>query len=63
MILADPWGFPEKPPDVAQRYNVPLWVRAIVYMSQPFNPMWMVRAAGPFGEYTEMTCIFKTQLQ
>ncbi|XP_069675695.1 (Lyso)-N-acylphosphatidylethanolamine lipase isoform X3 [Periplaneta americana] len=51
LVLADPWGFPEKPADVAQRYNVPLWVRAIAYVIQPFNPLWPVRAAGPFGQW------------
>ncbi|XP_067002394.2 1-acylglycerol-3-phosphate O-acyltransferase ABHD5 isoform X2 [Anabrus simplex] len=51
LILADPWGFPEKPADIAQRYNVPLWVRAIVYVTQPLNPLWAVRVAGPFGQW------------
>lgn len=51
LILADPWGFPERPADIAQRYSVPLWVRAIVYVTQPFNPFWAVRAAGPFGQW------------
>ena len=50
LILADPWGFPEKPNDLSQRYNIPIWVKAIAYMVQPFNPLWGVRAAGPFGE-------------
>lgn len=51
LILADPWGFPEKPNDLSQRYNIPIWVKAIAYMVQPFNPLWSVRAAGPFGEF------------
>lgn len=50
LILADPWGFPEKPADIAQKYNLPLWVRAIVFIIQPFNPLWPVRVAGPFGK-------------
>lgn len=50
LILADPWGFPEKPDDISQRYNIPIWVKAIAYMVQPFNPLWGVRAAGPFGK-------------
>lgn len=50
LILADPWGFPEKPVDIGKRYNLPLWVKAIVYVSQPFNPLWAVRVAGPFGK-------------
>ncbi|XP_021941395.1 protein ABHD4 isoform X2 [Zootermopsis nevadensis] len=51
LILADPWGFPEKPVDIGQRYNVPLWVKAIVFVTQPFNPLWPVRVAGPFGQW------------
>lgn len=51
LILADPWGFPEKPDDVSQRYKIPIWVKAIAYMIQPFNPLWTVRAAGPFGQW------------
>lgn len=49
LILADPWGFPEKPADVQARYNVPFWVKAIAFMVQPLNPLWAVRFAGPFG--------------
>ncbi|XP_047117151.1 1-acylglycerol-3-phosphate O-acyltransferase ABHD5-like [Schistocerca piceifrons] len=50
LILADPWGFPEKPPEASSR-TLPLWVRAIGYMLQPFNPLWPVRLAGPFGQW------------
>lgn len=49
LILADPWGFPERPPE-ASRY-IPVWVRAIAFLMQPFNPLWPVRLAGPFGEW------------
>lgn len=49
LILADPWGFPEKPPD-SQRRPLPLWVRAVAYTLQPFNPLAAVRAAGPWGK-------------
>ena len=49
LILADPWGFPEKPTDVANRTNAPLWLKAIAYMVQPLNPLWAVRFAGPLG--------------
>lgn len=51
LILADPWGFPEKPADIAQKYNVPFWVKAIVFITQPFNPLWPVRVAGPLGQW------------
>lgn len=51
LILADPWGFPEKPDDVNQKYNIPLWVKAIAYAVQPMNPLFLLRAAGPFGQW------------
>lgn len=49
LILADPWGFPEKPSEVAIKANVPFWVKAIAFVVQPLNPLWAVRVAGPFG--------------
>lgn len=51
LILADPWGFPERPADIVQKYNLPFWIRAIVFVTQPFNPFWPVRVAGPFGQW------------
>ncbi|KAJ9576041.1 hypothetical protein L9F63_007141, partial [Diploptera punctata] len=51
LILADPWGFPEKPADIAQKYNIPLWVRALAFATQPLNPLWAVRLAGPLGQW------------
>lgn len=50
LILAEPWGFPEKPSDTVQTKTLPLWVRAIAYTLTPLNPLWAIRAAGPFGE-------------
>lgn len=47
LILADPWGFQEKPKEIA----APLWVRAIAYMVTPLNPLWALRAAGPYGQW------------
>ncbi|KAF7281539.1 (Lyso)-N-acylphosphatidylethanolamine lipase-like isoform X2 [Rhynchophorus ferrugineus] len=49
LILSDPWGFPEKPSESVQ--PVPLWVKTLSYMMQPFNPLAGVRAAGPFGPW------------
>jgi len=49
LILADPWGFPEKPADVSQRYPIPMWVKMIAYVLQPLNPLWGIRIAGPMG--------------
>ncbi|GLV43511.1 pummelig [Carabus blaptoides fortunei] len=51
LILADPWGFPERPNDATVRKTVPLWIRAIAFALQPLNPLWAVRAAGPFGQW------------
>lgn len=51
LILADPWGFPEKPADVNSRYNVPLWVRALAVAVTPLNPFWALRVAGPLGQW------------
>ncbi|XP_018329714.1 protein ABHD4 [Agrilus planipennis] len=50
LILADPWGFPEKPPE-SQRKPIPVWVKAIAYTLKPFNPLAAVRAAGPWGQW------------
>ncbi|CAG9766292.1 unnamed protein product [Ceutorhynchus assimilis] len=49
LILADPWGFPEKPPDTTQ--HVPLWIKTLSYVMQPFNPLTSVRMAGPLGPW------------
>lgn len=47
LILADPWGFPERPQDLRE---LPLWVRALSTVLTPFNPLSGIRAAGPVGE-------------
>ncbi|XP_049876632.1 1-acylglycerol-3-phosphate O-acyltransferase ABHD5 isoform X2 [Pectinophora gossypiella] len=51
LILADPWGFPERPSNVYEKYQVPLWIRAVVTVIQPLNPLWAVRVAGPAGKW------------
>ncbi|KAI9583233.1 (Lyso)-N-acylphosphatidylethanolamine lipase isoform X1 [Glossina fuscipes] len=51
LILADPWGFPEKPPEALTSKQIPFWVRAIAYALTPLNPLWALRAAGPFGQW------------
>lgn len=48
LILADPWGFPERPAE--QTVQIPLWIKVLAFTLQPFNPLWAVRAAGPFGK-------------
>ncbi|XP_075168131.1 pummelig [Haematobia irritans] len=51
LILADPWGFPEKPQDALSSKQIPLWVRALAHALTPLNPLWALRAAGPFGQW------------
>ncbi|KAL3859771.1 hypothetical protein ACJMK2_009965 [Sinanodonta woodiana] len=46
LILVDPWGFEEKPTD---NESIPRWARVIITLVQPFNPLAIVRAAGPWG--------------
>ncbi|KAJ8925435.1 hypothetical protein NQ315_009268 [Exocentrus adspersus] len=47
LILADPWGFNERPAKV----EAPLWLKAIAYPLSYFNPLATVRAAGPIGPW------------
>jgi len=47
LILADPWGFPDKP----KESKAPLWIRAIGTLVSPMNPLWALRAAGPYGQW------------
>ncbi|CAH1105241.1 unnamed protein product [Psylliodes chrysocephalus] len=50
LILADPWGFQERPP----KLEVPLWFKfmsVVIYPFTWFNPLASVRAAGPIGPW------------
>lgn len=51
LILADPWGFPERPTSDTGRIKIPFFVKAIAYVLQPFNPLWILRVSGPFGKF------------
>ncbi|XP_022832456.1 1-acylglycerol-3-phosphate O-acyltransferase ABHD5 isoform X2 [Spodoptera litura] len=51
LVLADPWGFAERPQNAYEKAQLPLWVRAIATAVQPLNPLWAVRAAGPAGKW------------
>lgn len=51
LVLVDPWGFMERPPESERRLTVPVWVRVIATMMTPFNPFAALRAAGPWGEF------------
>ncbi|XP_023335546.1 1-acylglycerol-3-phosphate O-acyltransferase ABHD5 [Eurytemora carolleeae] len=48
-ILADPWGMKERPTDIVQRYNIPIWVRAVFSVVKHFNPLAGFRISGPAG--------------
>ena len=49
LILADPWGFSEKPADWDKTVSIPRWIRVIATILQPFNPLSGIRIAGPLG--------------
>lgn len=60
LILVDPWGFPERPkpesqqsegqgPDAVKRPTIPRWAKAIAAVISLFNPLAVIRAAGPWG--------------
>ncbi|XP_045907052.1 (Lyso)-N-acylphosphatidylethanolamine lipase isoform X2 [Micropterus dolomieu] len=59
LILVDPWGFPEQPQtqtpvsegqtEVVKRPPLPRWVKAIAAVVSLFNPLAVIRAAGPWG--------------
>lgn len=59
LILVDPWGFPERPQtetqegqgaEVVNRPPLPRWVKAIAAVVSLFNPLAVIRAAGPWGK-------------
>ncbi|XP_022534621.2 (Lyso)-N-acylphosphatidylethanolamine lipase isoform X2 [Astyanax mexicanus] len=59
LILVDPWGFPERPqpqPEESssqdlevKRPGPPRWVKALLPVVSLFNPLAIIRAAGPWG--------------
>lgn len=60
LILVDPWGFPEKPQphqegslgqsSEVKRPGPPRWVKAAASVLSYFNPLAIIRFAGPWGE-------------
>lgn len=50
LILADPWGFPEKPVDQNGKLPVPWYYRTAARLITPFNPLAGLRVLGPWGE-------------
>ncbi|XP_065332744.1 (Lyso)-N-acylphosphatidylethanolamine lipase [Cloeon dipterum] len=52
LILADPWGFPERPRDVlTNKVTIPIWVKAVAFVLSPLNPLWAIRVSGPLGPW------------
>lgn len=56
LILVDPWGFPERPQPVVggaddKKPKLPRWVKAVLSVVTLFNPLAVIRAAGPWGEH------------
>ncbi|KAI5753134.1 hypothetical protein M8J77_023812 [Diaphorina citri] len=51
LILADPWGFPQKSIDPQKASKIPLWARMIGNLYKNFNPLWPVRFVGPLGQW------------
>ncbi|AWP04589.1 putative abhydrolase domain-containing protein 4 [Scophthalmus maximus] len=55
LILVDPWGLPERAQtqmegtEVVKRPSPPHWVKAIAAVVSLFNPLAVIRAAGPWG--------------
>lgn len=59
LILVDPWGFPERPQPSEEgsggqglevkRPAPPRWVKAVASVASMFNPLAVIRAAGPWG--------------
>ena len=49
LVLADSWGFPEKPAEF--EYALPLWAKVLKAVVTPFNPLAGLRAAGPWGMF------------
>ena len=50
LILADPWGIPEKPPPGEHSVQIPRWAKVVAAVISPFNPLAAVRVAGPWGK-------------
>ena len=58
LILADSWGFSEKPAEL--QYNIPTWVKVVATLIRPFNPLAGLRAAGPWGKFEKFNHFIPT---
>lgn len=49
LILADPWGFPERSDEEKPDTPIPLWISVITKASQYISPMTVFRVSGQIG--------------
>lgn len=49
LVLADPWGFKDKPKDLSEIGRIPLPVRLLARLFEPLNPLWAFRLVGNFN--------------
>ena len=63
LILVDPWGFPELPSESERKTPIPVWIKAVVTLLQPFNPLGAIRVAGPWGKTFFIIKLMFTQSQ
>ncbi|XP_042601521.1 1-acylglycerol-3-phosphate O-acyltransferase ABHD5 [Cyprinus carpio] len=47
LVLVEPWGFAERPN--VQEHWVPIWIKVFGAAMNPFNPLGLLRLAGPLG--------------
>lgn len=52
LVLADPWGVPEKPPpgEEEETFKLPRWAKVAAAILSLFNPLAALRVAGPWGK-------------
>ncbi len=55
LILADPWGFPERPADY--KPNIPTPFKILAWVTHRLNPFWALRLAGPWGRFKNIELI------
>ncbi|XP_060748028.1 1-acylglycerol-3-phosphate O-acyltransferase ABHD5 [Tachysurus vachellii] len=49
LILVEPWGISERPEVQESHCRIPGWVKALGRAMNPFNPLSLLRLAGPLG--------------
>ncbi|OQR67921.1 abhydrolase domain-containing protein 4-like [Tropilaelaps mercedesae] len=49
LVLVDPWGLPERSSHTERHLVIPSWAKMAVNLLHPFNPLGILRAAGPLG--------------